>query len=207
MSPRHAGWDELVDVNVRGTLKLLEAATRAGVQQVVLAGTFAEYGLGASRYEFIPADAALLPTFPYAASKAAAFSMAHAFAVEKRLKLAYLRIFSAYGEGQFEQNFWPALRKKALAGEDFLMTPGEQIRDYVPVERVAQAFVDAAELESIVPGAPWVRNVGTGRPVSMKEFAALWWERWNAKGQLLVGALPYRPNEVMRFVPQVDDLA
>jgi len=109
-----------------------------------------------------------------------------------------------FGEGQYMQNFWPALREAALSGADFPMTPGEQVRDYVKVEMVAQAFLAAVQRGDITQGRPWVRNIGSGRPVSMREFANEWWTRWRAEGQLLVGALPYRPNEIMRCVPVIE---
>lgn len=205
VSPQKATWEEMVYWNVAATMRLLEQAATAGIKRVVLAGTFAEYGRAADRYVKVPHDAPLLPTYGYAASKAAAFVASHAYAVEKQLEYCYLRIFSAYGEGQYEGNFWPALRKAALAGEDFEMTSGEQIRDYVPVEAVAHAFIRAVERADVLPGVPFIQNVGTGQPISMKQFASQWWERFGASGELKVGALPYRLGEVMRFVPEVTE--
>ena len=185
-------------------LDVLEKAHAAGVKRFVLAGSSAEYGLTADKYDGIPADAALLPTSPYAASKAAGFIAAHAFAIEKQIELCYLRIFSAFGEGQYANNFWPALRHAAFNGEDFPMTPGEQVRDFVPVEKVASDILRAVEDRAIVqPGMPYVANVGSGLPVSMLQFAQRCWTEWDARGQILAGAKPYRPNEPMRFVPQI----
>lgn len=203
VSPKKASWDEMIHWNVSSTMRLVQMAHAAGVKRMVVAGTFAEYGRAADRFDPIPADAPLLPTYGYASTKAAAFLLLHAYAIEHNLELVYLRIFSAYGEGQFEGNFWPALKAAAEAGADFEMTLGEQVRDYVPVETVAEQFVAAAESHAVAPGQPVVRNVGTGHPVSMQEFARYWWTHWKAKGLLRVGALPYRPNEVMRFVPEI----
>jgi nucleoside-diphosphate-sugar epimerase len=130
---------------------------------------------------------------------------AYGLAVEQELELCYLRIFSAFGEGQFPSNFWPALKRAALAGEDFLMTEGAQVRDYVPVEAVADRFLHAALRQDVQAGHPHVSNVGSGCPVTMRDFARHWWDQWNAVGKLEIGALPYRPNEVMRFVPLITD--
>ena len=206
VSPRVAPWSELIHWNVNVTLDLMIHAKAAGVKRVIIAGTFAEYGRSADRYDLIPPDAPLEPTYGYAASKAAASVAVQAFAIEQKMELGYLRIFSAFGEGQYEGNFWPALRKAALAGDDFEMTLGEQIRDYMPVEKVAQSFWNAVTSLDITPGFPYVANVGSGKPTSMKEFAEYWWKQWNASGALKYGALPYREGEVMRFVPQVTPL-
>lgn len=204
VSPRQADWATLVYWNVTVLQRLLEHARSAGVRRHVVAGTFAEFGRAADGLAFIPDDAALQPTYAYAASKAAGAVMASAYAIETGLEFCYLRLFSVFGEGQNAANFWPALRQAARAGHDFEMTAGEQVRDYLPVENAARAFLGAAERTDVPPGRPWVRNVGSGQPVSMGDFARRWWDEWQAPGRLLRGALPYRANEVMRFVPVVD---
>lgn len=204
VSPKFATWNELLYWNVLVMLKLFEKAYEAGVRQFVVAGSFAEYGLSADKYDYIPVDAPLTPTSPYAASKAASFVAAHAFAIEKQIKLSYLRIFSAYGEGQCSNNFWPALRTAAINGEDFMMTPGGQVRDYIPVESVAEFFLKTIEnINMVESGVPQVANVGSGNPVTMLEFAQYFWTKWGAKGQIIAGAKPYRLNEPMRFVPLI----
>ena len=204
VSPKTATWNELFYWNVLVTLDLFEKAHKAGVKRFVVAGTFAEYGISADSYEYIPVEAPLLPTSPYAASKAAAFIATHAFAIENQIELCYLRIFSAYGEGQYINNFWPSLKSAALNGQDFLMTPGGQIRDFMPVEKVAEAFLHASEDINIVKkGIPMVTNVGTGNSITMLEFAEKCWTEFGATGKIIAGAKPYRPNEPMRYVPHI----
>lgn len=204
VSPLTASWSDLFYWNVAVFVRLMEQAKLAGVRRLVVAGSFAEYGRSADAYDLIPTNAPLLPTSPYASSKTAAFSAAHAFSIQHDMELCYLRIFSAFGEGQNEENFWPALKNAAHSGQDFKMTSGEQIRDYVPVESVAGAFIKNAFRVDVKAGTPLVLNIGTGNAVTMKDFALEWWHRLNAKGNLQIGALPYRSNEVMRFVPKIE---
>ena len=206
VSPKKASWDELFYWNVTVALQLIEKAKIAGVQRIIVAGTFAEYGRSADRFDPIPPDAPLEPITGYAASKAAACIALSAYAAEHGIELAYLRIFSAFGEGQCEGNFWPALRKAALLGLDFPMTLGEQVRDYVPIEDVVAMFWRACTSAPLTAGYPLIANIGSGYPVILRVFAEGWWARFNATGRLLVGALPYRQNEVMRFVPIVKPL-
>ena len=207
VSPKTASWHDLFYWNVLVMVDLLEKAHEAGVKRVVLAGSFAEYGLSADKFDFIPTDAPLLPASAYAASKAAGFIAANSFAIEKQLELCYLRIFSAYGEGQYINNFWPALRAAALSGRDFEMTLGGQIRDFVPVEIVAQALLDAIDGKYVATRKkPFVANIGSGQPMSMLQFAEKYWGEWGATGRIIAGAKPYRPNEPMRYVPLVSKL-
>lgn len=203
VSMRNDDWRHLFLVNVQQSLDLWLQAVDAGVKRLVICGSCFEYGKSGERHEFIPSTAPLEPTGPYHASKAAATMAATALCIERRIELAVLRPFHVFGEGEGEERFWPSLRKAALAGEDFTMTPGEQVRDFIPVESVAEAFVAALRRIDLKTGEPRIENVGTGRPQSLRQFAGHWWRHWDARGRLLVGALPYRDNEVMRYVPRV----
>lgn len=207
VSPKIATRRELTYWNVSVPLELMEAARSAEVRRVVIAGSFAEYGRSALAYDLIPPDAPLLPTGGYPASKAACFVSSYAASIELGLELCYLRIFSAFGLGQFETSFWTALRKAALLGEDFLMTGGEQVRDFIKVEDVACEFLYAATRSDVEAGKPLIWNVGSGHPITIREFAEHWWKHWNATGSLRIGAIPYRPHEVMRFAPFITESA
>ena len=203
VSPRQADLEELFHWNVTVLLKLLSCGRCAGVGRIVIAGTGLEYGRSAKQFDYIPPNAPLLPITAYAASKAAGCIAATSYASEHGLQLAYLRIFTAYGEGQYEKSFWPSLRQAALSGSDFQMTAGEQILDLIPVEIVASRLVASLTRPSIEAGFPYVSNIGLGRPVLLREFAEARWAEWGATGRLLLGALPYRKNEMMRLVPEV----
>jgi nucleoside-diphosphate-sugar epimerase len=203
VSPQKAAWEELFRVNVSGSLALWMRAADAGVDRLVVCGSCFEYGRSGERYEFIPPDAPLEPVSGYGASKAAATVAAIGLATERKLRMAVLRPFQAFGEGQHESNFWPALRAAALAGSDFPMTRGDQVRDYMPVADVAAVFLAACSRQDLEPGVPVVENVGTGRPRTLRDFAGEWWARWQGAGQLLPGAIPHRAGEVMRYVPEI----
>lgn len=191
--------------NVLVPLALFRKAVEAGVGRFVVAGSCFEYGRSGERYEFIPPDAPLEPTQTYPASKAAASIAFSQFAVQSGVKLSIHRIFQVFGEGEAESRFWPSLRKAALSGENFAMTKGEQIRDFVPVEEVARQFMDAV-LREVASGKPLILNLGTGRPQTLRQFAEEWWLRWKARGQLQFGVTPYREGEVMRYVPLISSL-
>lgn len=197
-----AGWEECFRVNVIESLSLWRTAASAGIEQFIICGSCFEYGRSGERYEFIPTDAPLEPLGPYAASKAAATMAAIGLAAEKNLRLLLVRPFHVFGEGEAESRFWPSLRKAALAGEDFPMTVGEQVRDFVPVETAAHQLLDAYS-NLPPPGRPEIRHIGAGCPQTLQAFAEHWWSRWNARGQLILGAKSYRQGEMMSYVPQI----
>jgi nucleoside-diphosphate-sugar epimerase len=209
VSPQHSDWSALFQTNVTDSLALWLEAVKAGIKRFVICGSCFEYGLSGERYDFIPVDAPLEPTTPYAASKAAATMAAIALAHTHQLHVSVARPFHVFGEGESEGRFWPSLRRAAHAGIDFPMTHGEQVRDFIPVENVATRFLDESlRLYNISTSQrsafTRVFNIGTGHPRSLKQFAALWWNKWDTKGKVLLGAVPYRSNEIMRLIPLVD---
>jgi nucleoside-diphosphate-sugar epimerase len=189
--------------NVLAPLQLFHTAISAGIGRFVIAGTCFEYGRSGTRYESIPADAPLEPTASYPASKAAASVAFHALACERNLEMLTLRIFQVYGEGELESRFWPTLRRAALAGADFPMSAGLQVRDFINVTDVADAFVRALHRRDLPPGHPRFENLGCGTPRTLIDFAAAEWARFGAAGKLVPGAVPMRADEVMRLVPEM----
>jgi len=189
--------------NLTAPLQLFNEALKADVTKFIVAGSCFEYGLSGGEFEFIPVEAMLKPTLTYAASKAASSIAFYQFAVQHQIKFSYNRIFQVYGEGEAASRLWPSLKKAALSGEDFPMTEGAQIRDFIDVEEVAQYFVDACLNDDLVAGHPKFYNVGSGKPQSILEFSEYWWQKWQAKGKLLKGILTYREGEVMRYVPKL----
>jgi nucleoside-diphosphate-sugar epimerase len=203
VSPQRGDWPTLFRVNVTETIEMCLHAAESGIRRFVICGSCAEYGKAGERYEYIPTDSPLEPISAYAASKAAATIAAMALARDRSLQLAVVRPFHLFGEGQHEGNFWSSLQRAALAGEDFSMTLGEQIRDYSPVREAASQILSAAAGTCYLPpGEPVIYNLGAGSPQTLRQFAEFWWAKWGAAGRLHFN-LAYRRNEVMRYVPEV----
>ena len=189
--------------NVIAPLKSFIKAREAGVKRFVIAGSCFEYGMAGARYDFIPPNAPLEPIAPYAASKAAASIAFNSFAAETDSIVSIHRIFHVYGEGEHPSRLWPTLKAAAHQGIDVPMTGGMQVRDFSDVKHVAKHLMDAIGNSQINPGSTYFENVGSGIPTTIKQFAEFWWKEWRGTGKLLFGALPYRKNEAMRYVPLI----
>ena len=191
--------------NVYASLRLAEQAFEVGVKRFLVAGSCFEYGASAARYMRIPVTAALEPTMSYPISKAAASVAFQGLAAEHGLQVKILRLFQVYGVGEQETRLWPSLRRAALDGRDFPMSLGEQVRDFIDVKDVANAFVGALDFRNTASGVARITNIGTGKAQTLREFAERWWQHWHASGKLHFGAIPYRKNELMSLVPEVDN--
>lgn len=180
-------------VNAGGTLHLLEALRGRDVRRVVLVGTCYEYGAREAVEGLDPFNA-------YAASKVAAWAFGRMYWRAHGLPVVTVRPFQVYGPGQAAHMLVPAAIRAALAGEDFPMTPGMQERDFVYVDDVVEGMLAAA-------GMPGVEgqslDLGTGQVHAVRQVIEQIWTMTGARGQMLPGALPYRPGEVMHLVADV----
>jgi nucleoside-diphosphate-sugar epimerase len=84
----------------------------------------------------------------------------------------------------------PSVILSLLKGETAQCTHGNQIRDFLYVKDVADAFV--ALLDSEVNG---IVNIGSGEPVSIKELVILIAKHLGKEDDIQMGALPVRENE------------
>jgi len=188
--------------NVFASIRLAEQAHRAGVRKFLVAGSCFEYGRTAERVDFLSTNAPLQPDSSYPISKAAASIAFEGFAREHNVALKLLRIFQVYGEGESEMRIWPSLRRAAARGEDFPMSNGEQIRDFVPVQEVARQIIAHMDFSETEEGCPTVFHVASGEYQSLLSFAKEWWSHWGAASKIIPGAIPYRQNEIMKIIPE-----
>lgn len=205
-NPPYAPLDECLYWNVYATTRLIQQAAAQGVKDVLVAGTCFEYGAAAEGQDFVHPATEMRPTLTYPISKAAATTALLGLARHLQLRLQVLRIFQVYGEGEAVTRFWPSLRTAAQEGRDFPMSAGLQIRDFVPVEQVANTFLSALAFEGVKPGRPHIRNVGNGQAQSLLEFARHCWATLGATGQLIPGEVGIRPGELPRLVANVCDV-
>ena len=74
------------------------------------------------------------------------------------------------------------------------------IRDFVEVKKVAFTFLQDLNFNNDGNFSPRVKNIFSGKGVSILEFSNYWLNHWNAKGSLLTGNLQDRENELIQFV-------
>jgi UDP-glucose 4-epimerase len=161
------------EVNVGGTLTVLCAARDAGVRRVVYASSCAVYGNAPE----LPKreDMAPCPSSPYAVSKLAGEQYCCAFTQVYGLETVSLRYFNVYGPRQDPGGPYAAVvplfaRAVAEGRPPRVLGDGEQSRDFVFVEDVADANTLAATAEG---AAGQVLNVGRGERHTLNELLDL----------------------------------
>ena len=184
------------DVNILGTLRLLEACVRHGVRHVIFASTGgAIYG----EQESFPAteEHPTRPCSPYGISKLSGEHYLRFYYETHGLAYTALRYANVYGPRQDphgEAGVVAIFTQRLLAGgQPVINGDGEQTRDYVFVEDVVAA--NLAVLEKPLIGA---YNVGTGVETSVNRLFALLRDMTGASAQEVHG--PAKPGEQRRSV-------
>ena len=162
---------DYMDINVQGTVRVLECARHAGVTKLVYAASSSCYGLAATPTR---EDHPIAPQYPYALSKYQGEQAAFHWHQVYGLPVNSVCIFNAYGTrvrttGAYGAVFGVFFRQK-LAGKPFTVVgDGTQRRDFIYASDVARAFLAAAET-----GATGERfNLGAGAPQSVNRLVEL----------------------------------
>lgn len=192
--------------NLTAPFNLIKQAAEQGVKRFIVAGSCFEYGATANKVDVLKPDSTLEPNNNYSISKAASSIVFLGMAQELQIQMKLLRIFQVYGEGEQESRLWPSLKRAARTGSDFHMTKGEQIRDFIPVERVAELLTGAlTEFGACTHGSE-VKHIATGVPQKTIDFVNYWWAKFGATGKIVTGTFPYRDGEMMRIVSSSDSV-
>lgn len=166
------------EVNVKGTLNLLEASIKHDVQRFVYASTCAVYG--EAKYLPIDEEHPTNPLSPYGASKLAAEHYCKVFYKIYELKTVCLRFFNIYGPRQPSGPYGGVIttflelikRNKPI----IIHGDGNQTRDFLYVKDAIEAFTLALTRKNC---AGKTFNIGTGNKTSINELAQLLTEQIN----------------------------
>ena len=156
------------EVNITGTLKVLEAAKRCEVKKLILSSSSAVYG----ETETVPISEKIPinPLSPYAVTKATGELYCRVYSEIYNFSTISLRYFNVFGPKQDPKSQYaaviPIFIDKLLNNESpVIYGDGEQTRDFVSVKQVVEANLLAAE--SNETGS---YNIGLGRSTSINQL-------------------------------------
>lgn len=182
-----------VSRNLPACIELIEQLADAGLQRIVVAGTCYEYGLQNGP---LKEDLLTDPTNCYAIAKDCLRRVISSRFAYKNLQFCWARIFYPFGPGQNPNSLLPSLQRAIDQGDlEFAMSSGRQVRDFIPVNEVAQMLLELA----VNPLARGIYNCGSGVPVSLRELAEERIENSLSSATLKLGVYPDRQDEPLAF--------
>jgi len=163
---------EYSQVNVVGTVSLMEAMRDSGVRRVVFTSSGAVYGHQPEQP--VHENDSPIPDSPYAVSKWAAEQYIHTIGGLWDIETVALRIFNAYGPGQSlpaaHAPVVPRYLRQALNGGSIVIYgDGVQSRDFVYISDVVAALVSAATATGV---NRQVINIGSGKETAVNDLIA-----------------------------------
>lgn len=199
----HLSWEGLpnykddfhLETNLPRQKYFLENLLKNGLKNLTVTGTCFEYGM---QQGCLSEDMKAKPNTPYATAKNILREhLSDLSAGYLNFHLKWIRLFYMYGEGQNPKSLLSQLQKALNENQTvFNMSGGEQTRDFLPVETVADYIVEIAAQEKVTG----IINCCSGQPVTVKDFVEKYLkEHKEKKIYLNFGYYPYADYEPMHF--------
>lgn len=196
----HLAWGSLPNYKssdhlIEGVWQLLflNSAIEGGVSDLTVLGTCFEYGMKNGK---LSENDITFPSNPYGLAKDSLRKNLEFLTAEKECTFRWIRLFYMYGEGQNKNSLLSQLDNAIERDErTFNMSGGEQLRDFLPVEKVVQNIAIVA-MQNDVTG---IVNCCNGEPVSVRKLVENRISEKFAKISLNFGFYPYPDYEPMAF--------
>jgi nucleoside-diphosphate-sugar epimerase len=171
----------------------LKNMVEGGLRSLLVTGTCFEYGMQSGP---LAPDIQTLPNNPYGYAKDALRQQLNFLQTIKPFNLTWARLFYMYGDGQAGSSLYPLLKQAVLRGDKvFNMSGGEQLRDYLPVEQVADRITQLAMAGDNVGAI----NICSAKPISVRNLVEQWLQDNGWEIELNLGYYPYPDYEPMAF--------
>ena len=185
---------------VRASLDLYQRFREQGGVRAVSAGSCLEYD-----WNYGYCSESLTPCVPhtaYGVSKHALQMLTSAFAAGAGFSSAWARIFFLYGPHEHPDRLVASVVRSLLSDEVALCSHGNQTRDYLFAQDVADALV--ALLESDMTGAV---NIASGRPIALRDLVLRIGALLGKTELIELGAIPQAPTDKPLVVADVRRLS
>lgn len=187
---------EVYETNIMGSLNLINACQAVpALSRFIFLGSTDEYGL--LQVPFKESDKAE-PITAYGASKLAVTGLLKVLSRSNRFSSVILRPTIAYGPRQDDSMFLPALIRALVAGRNFDMSLGEQMRDFVYIDDLVMAIIQALDIPGLYGD---VINISSASPIRIGDLAKMTANMLGSDTDKLLkfGAKDYRIGDVIEY--------
>lgn len=193
-------FNKTISVNINGSLNLFEAIKGTDCKRFIHTGTCFEFD-GKLNKPYKENDL-VNPLSIYGITKASTVQLLSMLAKQTRKPLIIIRPFGLYGPYEPEYRIIPYIVKTCIEKKELNFTKGEQIRDYLYIDDLINAYISALFFEN--KNMVEVFNIGSGIPLHLKDviFKTVKLLKYD-KQKIHIGTLPYRENEMMYLVADI----
>jgi len=179
--------------NLMSHYSFLKNIVSHGLKKLVVTGTCFEYGM---REGCLSEEMISDPQNPYALAKDTLRKFLFEVQKKQGFDCTWVRLFYMYGRGQNPNALFSQLETALQKGVPvFNMSGGEQVRDYLPIEKVAE-YIAKISLQNKVSG---IVNCCSGKPIKVRELVENYLKNTHRQIELNTGFYPYTDYEPMSF--------
>jgi UDP-glucose 4-epimerase len=190
------------EINVLGTLNVLETSRMFDVNKVIHASTSEVYG--PAQYAPMDENHPLDAPHPYGASKVAAERMCFAYSKTYGMNICIMRPFNTFGPKQKDSGYGGAISiftRRAMAGmPPIIYGDGNQTRDYIYIDDIVRAYEMILKYDKRLE---MPINFGTGTEIEINALAMKIIDLCGKHGQIEPVHVEPRPGEVSRLVADI----
>ncbi|MHB1647042.1 MAG: NAD-dependent epimerase/dehydratase family protein [bacterium] len=197
----HLSWEGLpnykelfhIDKNLFANYNFLKKLIQGGAKDITVTGTCFEYGLQSG---CLSEKKETKPVISYGIAKDILRKLIEEFNKHYVFDFRWIRLFYVYGQNQTGNSILNQLERAIRNGDKiFNMSGGEQIRDYLPIGKMAEYISDIA-MQNDVLG---IINCCSGEPISIRRLIENYIEKSGADIELNLGYYPYPDYEPLAF--------
>lgn len=181
---------EVIEVNILGTLNILESAKDYKIPNIVIVSTSEVFGT--ALYTPIDEIHPKRGQSPYAASKIAADEISRSFHLSYKLPVKIIRPFNTFGPRQSQRAVISTIIVQALKNKEVKLGNLESVRDFTYVEDTVSGILLCGERENSIGKEI---NLGTGIGYKIKEVAQKIFKILSFDGEIIVEKERFRPDE------------
>lgn len=177
--PKEENIDYLIDVNLRGTINLINALKQNKFKLFINTGSSSEYGI---KTKAMNEHDTPFPINDYGITKIASTLYTYKEAVRNNLPLITFRLFSVYGPFEEKTRLVPSVILSAINHKPINVASPKYVRDFIYIDDVVDAYLQACRIK-VIPGE--IFNIGTGKQSTIDDIVQIIISLSKSKSEIL----------------------
>lgn len=188
--PQEENMDDLINVNLRGAINLIQAVKQNKFKLFINAGSSSEYGI---KHRPMQENDIPVPINDYGVVKSAFTMYVQKEAVRNSLPLITFRLFSVYGGYEEKTRLIPSVIYSAIKNKPIEVGNPTHVRDFVYIDDVVDAYFQACKAK-VLPGE--IFNIGTGKQYSVSDVVEKSISLSNSKSKVMWGKIKKQQRQI-----------
>jgi UDP-glucose 4-epimerase len=187
------------NLNLKITNNILRAIKYKKINSFISLGSQAEYG---SKFYKIYENSKERPKTQYGKIKIKILKKIQLFCKKNNIRFIWLRIFTGYGPKSNNNWIIPSTIIKIINNQKTKFTSGNQIYNFIYISDISSAIIKSLYSKNV----NGIFNLGSEKSYTIRYVVKLIFKKLNIKKKPVFGELPYRNDQIMKFLPSISKI-